>query len=345
MSNNNDNFNEPLLDKESKTKITTGNLNKKNPTKKELVDDSFSSADSVPELIETRKIDPIHLKKISLGTDLYSLTWHSLKKDAFKNKYIRGVKVDLLPQDYFNLYINFIFFVMALCITVLLIVQEALIDDVYVEGDWQIAVLRMLLVLFTQMQLSPELELGYAKFLYPLVKKEEFYHPSFAIFIGFSHVFICCVTILGLIFFICTADEFADPVINFAGICVLSELDDWFGDLICSTYVLDSDDFDDNEDMSLVEISQKRKIYSLKNLNERMTLYNKLAMLKDDTNEVFIEDHLIINAPFYVVWFEKIWTLIPWKIVLPLSTIPISFALPYYSQLLRAYFGYPVVTN
>lgn len=43
---------------------------------------------------------------------------------------------------------------------------------------------------------------------------------------------IASVNLIAIIFFVCMADEFIDPVTNFAGLCVLSELDDWIGDLI-----------------------------------------------------------------------------------------------------------------
>lgn len=286
--------------------------------------------------------DPLALKKISLGTDFYSLTWHSLKKGAFDKKTIRGVQISLLPQDYFWIYVNFISFVLGLLLTVFLIVQEALIDDEYFDGDWSLTFLRMLLVFFTQLNLGPEIELGYAKFLYPIINPDQFWHPAMAIFIGFSHVFICINVMFGLIIFICMADEFADPVINFAGICVLSQLDDWMGDYICLTHKLDNDDFEeaDDEETKKQILRKRSSVYDLKRLNEKMSLYNKMAMLADDTNEIFIDEGLYTNSPFYIIWFEKLVGYVPWKIVLPLSTIPISYILPVVTMKLRSYFGY-----
>lgn len=325
-----------------------GVTDEKNVNKQKLLEDKEDKGDE--EYIDTveevepqigGKKDPLSLKKISLGTDFYSLTWHSLKKGAFDKKTVRGVQISLLPQDYFWIYVNFISFVLGLLLTVFLIVQEALIDDEYFEGDWSLVFLRMLLVLFTQLNLGPEIELGYAKFLYPIINPDQFWHPSMAIFIGFSHVFICINVMFGLIIFICMADEFADPVINFAGICVLSQLDDWMGDYICLTHKLDSDDFEDAEDEETQkQILKKRSVYDLKRLNEKMSLYNKMAMLADDSNEIFIDEGLYTNSPFYIIWFEKLVGIVPWKIVLPLSTIPISYALPYTTLQLRNYFGY-----
>ena len=316
-------------------------------TKEKLIEkdnNSNDSGSSKGEYLDTLEVeldkgankDPLLIKKISLGTDFYSLTWHSLKKGAFDNKKIRGVEISLLPQDYFWIYINFLTFVLLLLLTVFLIVQEGLIEDEYVEGDWSMVLLRILLVFFTQLNLGPEIELGYAKFLYPIIHPHKFYHPSMAVFIGFSHVFICLNVMVGLIIFVCMADEFADPVINFSGICVLSQFDDWMGDYITLTFKIDDDHIDDEEDeKEKKKIMSKRKNYDLKYLNEKMSLYNKMAMLADDDNEIYIDESLHSNAPFYIVWFEKLVSFIPWKIILPLSTIPISIALPIYTQKLR----------
>lgn len=329
--------NEPLLEKPKEEKDTEAS---------EADEDSKSEV----EFEEGKKKDPIYFRSVSLGTDFYSLTWHSLKKSAFVGKKVRGVDICLLPQDYFWLYINFILFIGLLLISVFLILQEALIDDVYVEGDWMMDVLRILLVIFTQIHLGAEIELAYAKFLYPITNHHEFYHPSMAIFIGFSHCLVCVVIMIGLIVFVCMADEFADPVINFAGICVLSELDDWLGDTIVNVFKLDSDDDivkeleEEKDEEKKTDLEKKlkksRRKYTLKHLNERMNLFNKMALLADDDSLVKFDEGIYERAPFYIVWFEKLVSVIPWWLILPLSTIPISHYLPYFTKELRAKLGY-----
>lgn len=317
---------------------------------KDSIDDYQNDDDSKKEveLQDGKKKDPTYFKTINLGTDFYSLTWHSLKKGVFDGKTIRGVKISLLPQDYFWIYINFIGFIGMLVLSVVLILQEALIDDVYVEGSWALDILRILLVIFTQFHLGAEIELAYAKFLYPIINSHEFYHPSMAIFIGFAHCLACVIIMIGLIVFICMADEFADPVINFAGICVLSELDDWLGEMITTTFKLESDklpDPDSIEDEEKKEETEKdnnkkRSKFQLKDLNERIHLFNKMALIADDDNQIQMDEILYSKAPFYIVWFEKLFAFIPWRIILPLSTIPISHFLPQATTYLRKRLGY-----
>lgn len=266
--------------------------------------------------------------------------------------YIRGQKIDLLPQDYFSLYFSFLVFVFALGITIVLLIKEALLDDIYVEGTWQIIVLRMLLVIFTQMQTAEEIELAYAKFLYPLINRGKFHHPSFACFIGFCHLLMCITSIMGLIFFISMADEFADPVINFAGITVLIELDNWVGDAIktldiqqdhLDLLMRDEQDVDDEDEAENIKKAiKKRGQFKLKHLNDNLNFRQKLSLIQEDQLEIVIDETIYHKAPWYIIFLEKLFTLIPWWIVLPLSTYPLAIMLPAITLHLRAYFGYEV---
>jgi hypothetical protein len=302
------------------------------------------------------KLREYYPKKISLGIDYYSLTWIAIEKKTFNNMYIRGQKIDLLPQDYFSLYFYFLVFISALGITIILLIKEALLDDVYVEGSYQIILLRMLLVIFTQMNTGEEIELAYAKFLYPLINRGKFHHPAFASFIGFCHLLMCVTSIIGLIFFICMADEFADPVINFAGITVLIELDNWVGDAIKSMDI-QQDDLDilvrdDDEDKTeennednrsmIAKAIKSRGKFKLKYLNENLSFKHKLALIQENQLEITIDETINHHAPWYIVILEKLFTLIPWWIVLPLSTYPLSIMLPTITDHLRNYLGYEI---
>ena len=391
-------------------------INKKKKTEKKEDDEESEESNNqyteIPVTTENKvaKKDPTTYKKIALDLDFYSQTWYAIKKETFEDITIRGVKISLLPQDYFSLYIQFIIFVCLILVSIILIVQEALIDDVYVEGDFHLTLLRMMLVIFTQMNLGHELEIAYAKFLYPIINKNEFYHPNFAIFIGFCHCLVCITTILGLLVFICMADEFADPVINFAGITVLSELDNWVGDAIM-TLRISKDNLDNHKILDPIEMSKKvkhkeidesdiegdlkpfkRRVYkeecektekgkveyqnylkeksksqieayetndklienhkaaaknikedrekfSKNNLNERLSLRQKLALISEDIMEIYINEEVYTRAPFYIVWFEKLFNLIPWMIVLPLATVPLSKYLPTLTKYIREDYG------
>ena len=330
--------------------------------KEERDDCSFVSENAHIE--DHSKLREHYPKKISLGIDYYSLTWIAIEKKTFDNMYIRGQKIDLLPQDYFSLYFSFLVFVFALGITIVLLIKEALLDDIYVEGSWQIIILRMLLVIFTQMQTAEEIEIAYAKFLYPLINREKFHHPSFACFIGFCHLLMCITSIMGLIFFISMADEFADPVINFAGITVLIELDNWVGDAISSMAIQqdhldilmrDGEEEDDKEQSAEDEIKKafeeeenkkkaikKRGQFTLKHLNDNLNFRQKLALIQEDQLEIVIDETIYHKAPWYIIMLEKLFTLIPWWILLPLSTYPLALMLPAITNHLRDYFGYKV---
>jgi len=331
--------------------------------KEEESDNEYVSVIGDTEECLTKK-DPFNVKKVFLGLDYYSLTWIAISKKTFNKISVRGQKIFLLPQDYFSLYFYFLVFVFALFITILLILQEAILEDVYIEGTYQLILLRMLLVVFTLVNIGEEVQLAYAKFLFPIINRDKFHHPGFATFIGFCHLITCITSILGLLFFICMADEFADPVINFAGICVLIELDNWVGDAIQSCRVdqdyLDNLVRDDNDGLAAMKDHDKLEEIVLKNLdegddpkkvikktekergkyriqylNENLSWKHKLALINEAQLEIHIDENIYKNAPWYIVIFEKAVTYIPWKIVLPLSTYPLSIMLPTITTWLR----------
>jgi hypothetical protein len=345
-----------VVDKAGDLDINTNeNIEQLEKEEKLMVEEEGGDCSFVSErghIEDHSKLREHYPKKISLGIDYYSLTWIAIEKKTFDNMYIRGQKIDLLPQDYFSLYFSFLFFVCALGITIVLLIKEALLDDIYVEGSWQIIILRMLLVIFTQMQTAEEIETAYAKFLYPLINREKFHHPSFACFIGFCHLLMCITSIMGLIFFISMADEFADPVINFAGITVLIELDNWVGDAISSMAIeqdhldilmRDDEDVDDKEqEKDIKKAIKKRGQFTLKHLNDNLNFRQKLALIQEDQLEIVIDETIYHKAPWYIIFLEKLFTLIPWWILLPLSTYPLALMLPTITTHLRDYFGYKI---
>lgn len=336
-------------------------------------DQKFKEDEDEPK-VKLMSRDPSECKNISLGSDLYSLTWYSLKKSSFENKEIRGVPISLLPQDYFLIYFHFIVFALVVMLTMSLIVTEALLDDVYTEPTVTLVIIRMMLVAFTEFNISPEIAVGWAKFVYTLSHPTEFYHANFALFVGFCHIFVNCITMFGLIIFVTMADEFADPVINFGGICVLTEFDNWIADNI-KTYKIKSDELkevepelekESGEDDEAFEERLKsynhrkqnaeiindmylarRSRYDLENLNERISLYAKLAMIDEDELDIQINDVLYEKCPYRsIVFFQKLCFYFPWKYFLPLSTIPLNYILPYITEYLRSkYLKHFTLTN
>lgn len=273
--------------------------------------------------------DPIESKKIALSYDFYSLTWYSIKKDTFLKKKFRGEEVTLLPQDYVVIYGQFIAFVTILILSIFLVCYQSVLNDIYVKSTLPMIILRILLVAFVQINIGAEFQSGYAKFVFPLVRREEFFHPNFAIFIGFSHCLVCVFVIIGLIFFLAVADEFADPVCNFAGICVLIELDNWLADAILS-FKLKND-----EDLEEEKAERVRKNYNLKNINDKLHVFNKLAMITEEEMELVYDERDQKNLPFFISLFEKLSNLVPWVIVTPLLTIPVNYYLPLFTHYLN----------
>lgn len=290
------------------------------------INESESDYESEKEQEEPLKSrDPLQSKKIALSYDFYSLTWYSIKKDTFKDKKFRGEEVTLLPQDYVVIYGQFLAFVTILILSIFLVVYQSVLNDIYVKSTIPMIILRILLVAFVQLNIGAEFQSGYAKFVYPLVRREEFFHPNFAIFVGFSHCLVCVFVIIGLIFFLAVADEFADPVCNFAGICVLIELDNWLADAILS-YKLKNDEDLENEDKDKAE--RIRKNYNLRSINDKLHVFNKLAMISEEEMDLIYDERDQNNLPLSIVFFEKLSNLVPWVIVTPLLTIPVNYYLP-----------------
>lgn len=309
------------------------------------------TADKEIEIFNGDEIkDPLELQKLSLPSDYYSLTWCALKKSQFVGASIYGVDVFLIPSDYFWIYINFISFALLLLLTVILLVKEALMDDVYVEAGWKMTILRVILVAFAQRKLLPEFTCGYVKLLYSLRNRKEFTHPEFANFVALCQMFTASITLLAIVLFVCMADTYIDPVTNFSALCVLSELDDWIGEMImshklkgCETLTKEErdkifyeklTDHEHNPD-EVHHHDEENDEYDITEINSRITLINKMALITDDDLEVEIDEAVFVNTHWAILELEKIIKIIPWSYVIPLATIPISYALPYLSYVLR----------
>lgn len=280
--------------------------------------------------------DPLLFKKISLGSDYYSLTWACLKVSLFKDKELRGQKIYLLPADYFYLYLRFIIFMLMLALTIILVVRNVVIDDVYKEGSFAVIGCRIILMIFAMKSLTPEFKTGYSKYLYSVRHRSEFTYPGFAQFVGLCQIVCAGIALVGVLFFVCTADEFGELLTNFSGLCILSELDDWLGDMILTSKLqdealeeIDEDDDDLTKKNKLARNANIRNECNTRDLNERMNIMQKMAMIEDEDLEIFIKDDISANCHWIIVWFDKINKIIPWDFLIPLSAIPISYGMPY----------------
>ena len=107
---------------------------------------------------------------------------------------------------------------------------ESFLNDAYKDATWPIVILRITLVAFAQHNLKPEIKQGIALFRFTNHHSSSFSHPCFAKFISLCQTLIALITLISIFFFCCMADEALDLIMNFAGLAVISELDDWVGE-------------------------------------------------------------------------------------------------------------------
>lgn len=351
----------------SKNLTNTDNISDKN---NESID---SKLNKEIDFEEGFKNNPLEYSKLCLNSDYYSITWTALRKMQFIGIKYNGVDIYLIPSDYFWIYINFISFSILMLITIFLLVKEALVDDIYKNSGYLMYILRIFLVMLAQRKLLPEFNQGYCKLLYALQNKREFTHPSFACFVAICQMFVVCTNLLAIIFYICMADQFIEPITNFSGLCILSELDDWIGESIMSynlkgfqlpetdqkyarylenEFVFEMNphehkfeiqkvthvDTADNENVAEKEEKMLfKKNYDMKLINERMSLIAKLATISESDLEIEIDDKIELNTHWTILYLEKLTKYIPWNVIIPLITIPISYFLPSISKFFRQY--------
>lgn len=262
------------------------------------------------------KRDPLKIQNISLAEDFYALTWTCMRKQYGEDKEIRGVKITLTKSDYFWLRANFLFFVTIILLTVTLLLWEVFSNDVYKEASLPITILRITLVGFAQKNLAPEFYQGLSELRYTVRTPDDFTHYAFAIFVSICQISITAITFFGIILFVCMADEALDLVIDFAGLSVLAELDDWLGEVIMAEKIkCEGDEDDKNED------------YDLEDLNDRVPLFDKMCLVDEADMEIIDDQNFIEQAPWYLRAFT--WTVfsLPWQFILPLLTLPVNYLL------------------
>jgi hypothetical protein len=258
-------------------------------------------------------LDPLLVDEVELKQDFYSLAWTSLRTNIWKEQTLRGVRICFTASNYLWIKIYFLFFITIILATIPLLLYSVLSTDIYTKVPYTIIILRITLVTFAQVKIAPELYQGIAKFKYTLRKPKYFQSYCFAILISLMQIFISAFTFFAIILFVCMSDDVMELVMNFAGMSILSELDDWVGELICKNSPRNPED-DDEEDNSE---------YDLNKLNERMSIFTKMSMLTDDLT--ITEDN---NTPAFdnCICLTLSWIVysFPW-FLLPLSTIVVEY--------------------
>jgi hypothetical protein len=260
--------------------------------------------------------NPLKIKNIVLEEDFYALTWISLKWDIWESKKIRGEDIFLGPADFFWIHMNFIFFLCSLVVTIWLILIEIIEDREYTASNITIIILRVTLVCFAQRSLAPEFFQGLFLIRYSTRNPDQFSHYQFAVFVGACQFIVSCTCFLGIMLFVCTAEEALSLVVEFAGLSIIAKLDNWIGDAI----MLSKTRLEEKED----EVGK----FNLTNINIRMSLTQKMSLveehdliLQDDQNEIK-KSHWSLRAIDWII------NLCPWLYVLAFLTLIFNFVMP-----------------
>ena len=261
------------------------------------------------------KKDPILVQHIVLNEDFYALTWNACRTEAWKDKQVAEQDIFLTTSDNVSMVLGFLLFIFVVLATVGVLLYESFLSDAYKDANWPIVVLRITLVSFAQQKLKPEVFQGVSLLRYSFRHKDKFNHPFFAKFVAFCQSSIAIITFSAIFLFCCMADQALDLIMNFAGLAVISELDDWVGEQIMAEKLhcdYESERF-------------KNAKLDLKDLNDRMSLFTKLCIIGEDMELVDDQNSQIIDNCLYSI-FAGIVDFIPWGLI-PLLTIPFQYLL------------------
>jgi hypothetical protein len=265
--------------------------------------------------VKKAKKDPTLVQHITLNEDFYALTWNACRFDAWKDKSVADVPISLTSSDDTNLILGFIVFIFVVLATVGVLLYESFLSDAYKDANWPIVILRITLVCFAQQKLKPEVFQGISLLRYTFRHSDKFIHPLFAKFVAFCQSAIAIITFSAIFLFCCMADQALDLIMNFAGLAVISELDDWVGEQVMA------------EKLHCDYESEKFKNANLDktDLNNRMSLFTKLCVIGEDMELVDDQNNQLIDNALYS-FFSALTDFIPWTLI-PLLTIPFQYLL------------------
>lgn len=256
------------------------------------------------------KKDPLVVHEISVNEDFYSLTWNACRKDSYNDQTFNGVKITLTDDNFVNLVFSFFCFISIVLLTISILVYESFASDIYKEATWPIVILRITLIYFAQQKLKPEIFQGIALTRNCFKNPDDYIYPNFATFVALCQAVIALVTFVSIFFFCCMGDEALDLIMNFAGLSVISELDDWVGGQIMADQLYEVDNLDDNN----IKIDNE-------NLNERMSLFTKLCIISRNLGSITDDQNKEINNNRLYAFFSKLSDYTPWGLI-PFLTLP-----------------------
>lgn len=266
------------------------------------------------------KRDPIKVQHVVLNEDFYALTWNACRKNAWDPKKVPNlrilqesrepIEIKLTESDDRNLIFGFLLFIVVVLLTVGVLLYESFLNDAYTDATWPIVILRITLVSFAQQKLKPEVFQGISLLRYTFKHESNFIHPTFAKFVATCQTMIASLTFVAIFFFCCMADEALDLIMNFAGLAVISELDDWVGEQIMAEKLyLEYND----------EKFKDAKILTT-NLNDRMGLFTKICLVSEDLEIVDDQNDAIIDNCLWGI-ITYLCDFIPYSLI-PLLTLP-----------------------
>lgn len=283
-----------------------------NPHEKPIESDSSISE---VDLENGVKRDALKIKNIVLEQDFYALTWISLKWDIWQDKKIKNKQIFLGPADFFWIHMNFIIFLCSITITVWLILIEVLENKEYISSNITIVILRVTLVCFAQKSISPEFLQGLFLLRYSARNTNEFTHYQFAVFVGACQLIVASIVFIGIMLFVCTAEEALELVVEFAGLSIIAKLDNWIGDSI----MLSKPKLEEND---------SKEKYDLKNINIRMKLSQKMSLIEDKDLILIDDQNDIKNAYWIIKFLDYIVHFWSWQYVLPFFTLIFNYLMP-----------------
>lgn len=260
-------------------------------------------------------IDCIKLKTCNLNNDIYTLYWASLNTEIWdkynSNENSQKLNLSLTDSNRWAVKANFLFFIAVVLFILSLIIYQVFSSEINVYCKPQITVLRILLVLLVQFNLFGEFREGLVKWKYANEHPEKFIEPFTAKIIGFFQFFIALASYVTLLLFICTEDTPLSMIMDFTGIVVFVELDDWIGSNICSTEPA---------------ISEEKLKYAGDKINDKLTLNMKLSLIQyyteviENTNQGGIISCLLMLFTKYRYFL----------IILPFSVLGIEYLFKQY---------------
>jgi hypothetical protein len=238
------------------------------------------------KVVEPLEIDPLKLREVSLNNDVYTLYWAALNKKCWEklntdesNKL--GFDLYLTDGNKCSMIAHFILFVITVFFALTLIIYQVFTTKVEVIVPVQITVIRILLVLLCQVNLMKEFRESVAKLKYTAQFSDEFSNACLAGFIASIQFIVACASYVALLLFICTESAPLDLIMDFTGIVIFVDLDDWIGSKICSIEPI----FD-----------EEVKYYTPEKYNHKLPLYEKLSKIQYYTDIVEDRNYSAFNC-------------------------------------------------